>query len=80
MSENKQELKYIKIGLTPEEYETLAKLSKLQNRPMSTLLIEFMREANVFGVLGKVVSASEKIISFKNIFKRKTAEVSASIT
>lgn len=79
-TEKKSDTRYIKIALTSEEYETLAKLSELQGRPMSTLFVEFVREAGTFSVLKKVVTATEKIISFKGIFKKKTSEVSASIT
>lgn len=76
----KTETKYLKLSLTPEEYETLAKLSELQGRPMATLLLEFIREANVFTVLGKVAKATEKIQNFKAMFRKKTDDVSASIT
>lgn len=76
----KTETKYLKLSLTPEEYETLAKLSELQGRPMATLLLEFIREANVFTVLGKVAKATEKIQNFKVMFRKKTDDVSASIT
>lgn len=76
----KTETKYLKLSLTPEEYETLAKLSELQGRPMATLLLEFIREANVFTVLGKVAKATEKIQNFKAMFRKKTSDISASIT
>lgn len=72
--------KKIQISLTEDEYQTLVRLSELQGKPMATVFMEFVREANTFGVLKKVVGATEKILSFKGIFKRKTAEVSASIT
>lgn len=81
--EEKMKEKYsrkIQITLTEEEYQTLVRLSDLQNRPVATVFMEFVREANTFKVLRKVVVATEKIISFKGIFKRKNEEVSSSIT
>lgn len=74
------QVKKIQISLTEEEYEILVKLSALQKKPMSTVFMDFVREANTFTVLKKVVGATEKILSFKGIFKRKNSEVSASIT
>lgn len=70
----------IQITLTEDEYQTLVKLSDLQNRPVATVFMEFVREANTFKVLKKVVTATEKIVRFKDLFKRKNAEISSSIT
>lgn len=75
-----EETKKIQITLTLDEYETLVKLSELQKRPMATVFMDFVREANTFVVLKKVVTATEKIVRFKDLFRRKTDEVSASIT
>lgn len=81
--EQKTKEKYsrkIQITLTEDEYQTLVKLSDLQNRPVATVFMEFVREANTFNVLKKVVTATEKIVRFKDIFRRKNAEISSSIT
>lgn len=81
--EEKTKEKYsrkIQITLTEDEYQTLVKLSDLQNRPVATVFMEFVREANTFNVLKKVVTATEKIVRFKDLFKRKNAEVSSSLT
>lgn len=81
--EEKTKEKYsrkIQITLTEDEYQTLVKLSDLQNRPVATVFMEFVREANTFNVLKKVVTATEKIVRFKDLFRRKNAEVSSSLT
>ena len=75
-----EETKKIQITLTFDEYETLVKLSELQKRPMATVFMDFVREANTFVVLKKVVTATEKIVGFKDLFRRKNEEVSSSIT
>lgn len=75
-----EETKKIQITLTLDEYETLVKLSELQKRPMATVFMDFVREANTFVILKKVVTATEKIVRFKDLFRRKNMEVSSSIT
>ncbi|MGX3014380.1 hypothetical protein ACWIVY_10895, partial [Ursidibacter sp. B-7004-1] len=75
-----EETKKIQITLTMEEYETLARLAELQGKPMATIFMDFVREANTFVVLKKVVSATEKIVSIKSIFRKKNSEVLSSIT
>lgn len=80
MQKNNEETKKIQITLTIDEYETLMKLSELQKRPMATVFMDFVREANTFVVLKKVLSASEKIVRFKDLFRRKNSEISTSIT
>lgn len=74
------QVRKIQVTLTEEEYETLVKFAELHNKPVATAFMDFVREANTFSVLKKVIGAAEKIIGFKNIFKRKVGEVSASIT
>lgn len=75
-----EETKKIQITLTLDEYKTLVKLSELQKRPMATVFMDFVREANTFVVLKKVATATEKIARFKDLFRRKNAEISSSIT
>lgn len=84
MAESKSELRYVKIGLTPDEYEVIAKLAELDGKPVATFYVNFMREAGTFTVLKQVLKASEKVLEIKGKFKADTQEkmgvVSASIT
>lgn len=74
MAETKSELKYVKIGLTPDEYETIARLAEIDGKPVATFYINFMREAGTFTVLKQVLKASEKVLEIKGKFKADTHE------
>lgn len=72
MAESKSELRYVKIGLTPDEYEVIAKLAELDGKPVATFYVNFMREAGTFTVLKQVLKASEKVLEIKGKFKADT--------
>lgn len=50
-----------KITLSQEEIEILREYADLQGRPMASVFMEFLRDANVFSVLKKVNLAGRKI-------------------
>lgn len=61
-----------KITLSQEEIDILKEYAELQGRPMASVFMEFLREANVFSVLKKVNSAGRKIQKLKSDFKSES--------
>lgn len=56
------------ITLTPEEFETLSTVAEAEDKPVATVFMHFVRDAEVFMVLKKVKKAAEALIAAKSYY------------
>ena len=73
--ENKESVKF-KITLTAEEFEILKEFSRLQEKPMAGCFMTFIRDANLFKVMGGANKAMNSIVKMKNSFRKNVKDVS----
>lgn len=74
MAEREKFDRKIQITLTESEYQTLVRLGEIDGKPVATVFMAFVREAGTFTVLEKTVKMAEKVLAFKEKFKRDTSE------
>lgn len=67
--ETKENVKF-KITLTSEEFEILKEFSRLQGKPMASCFMTFVRDANLFKVIGGANKAMNSIVKLKSSLRK----------
>lgn len=77
MAEAKERYR-VALQLTEEEYSILKEYSRLEGKPMGTVLMSVLRSGKTFSTLSKFASAARRLKNMKdNFFSRLEKSVDA---